>query len=105
DVLGLRRRAETRSRAALLERHRAPRLGDALYLLGELQIDVAVKHDVVLVPQPAGADVLVPDVDIRYVPLIERVARPADGVGVGPGYPQSKPRHGGGVAPHVREPT
>ena len=102
DVCGLRRRAETRSRAALLERHRAPRLGDPLNLLGELQIDVAVKQNVVPVPQPAGADVLVPDIDIRYVPLIERVARPADRVGVGPGYPQSKPRHGGGMARHVR---
>src|SRR6267143_4341941 len=56
DIVGLRRRAETRSRAALLERHRPPRPGDSLYLLGELQIDVAVQQDVVPVPQPAGAD-------------------------------------------------
>src|ERR1700680_3970919 len=73
DVVGLRRRPETRSRAGLLERHRAPRLGDPLNLLGKLQIDVAVKQNVVPVPQLAGADVLVPNVDIRYVLLMEGV--------------------------------
>src|SRR5712664_71658 len=84
DVLGLRRRAETRSRAGLLERHRAPRLGDPLNLLGKLQIDVAVEQNVVPVPQLAGADILVPNVDIRYVSLIERVACPAARVRICP---------------------
>src|SRR5438477_155438 len=71
DVVGLGRRAETRSAARLLERHRTPRPGDALNLLGELQIDVAVQQNVVPLAQLAGADVLVPNVAIRYVSLIE----------------------------------
>src|SRR5256884_8201760 len=84
DVVGFGRSAETRRGAGLLEGHGAPGPRDALNLLGELEIDVPVEQNVVLIAEPAGADVLVAHVDIRNVPLVDRVARPPDGVGIGP---------------------
>ena len=52
-----------------------------------------VEQHVVLVLEFAGADVLIAHVVVGNVALIERVARPAGGVGVGPRHPQAQARH------------
>ena len=48
--------------------------------------------------QLAGADVLVAHVDVRNVALVERIAHPADRVGVGPRHPQPQARRPGAHA-------
>ena len=93
DVLGGCRRPQGRRRGRLLEGHRAPGLVQALDLFGELQVYVPVQQYVVLVLEFSGADVLIAHVCIRDMALVERVAGPADGVGVRPGNPQAQPRH------------
>ena len=102
DVVGRGRSAQTRRGSGLLEGHRRPGLVEALDLLGEFKIHVSVQHDVVLVLQPAGTNVLIAHVDVRNVTLIERVARPTNGVGVRPRHPQTQPRHRRLVLRHPR---
>ena len=105
DVVGRRGRAVTRRLLRLLERHRAPRLRNALDLLGQLEIDVAVEQHVVLCAQVAGANVFVAHVRIRNVALIECVAQPADGVRVRPRHPHAEPRRLGGVTCDIGQPS
>ena len=98
DVVRRGRRAEARCRGGFLEWHGSPGLGNALDLLGQLEIDVSVERCTSnCALQIAAADVLVAHVDVGNVALIERVPLPADGVGVGPGHPDAEPRHGRGV--------
>ncbi len=92
DVVGLRRRAVARRGRRLLVGHRAPGPGQPVDLLGQLQVHVAVEQHVHAVAQRARADVLVADVDVGHAPLVERVAHPADGVGIGPRHPHAEPR-------------
>jgi hypothetical protein len=61
----------TGSLRSLLVGHRAPGLGNALDLLGKLQIHVPVEEDVNLVLQIARANVLVAQIDVGDFALIE----------------------------------
>ena len=70
--------------------------------LRQLEVDMAIKNDVVLLVQLARPDVFVPHIDIRNMPLVQRVAQPADGVGIRPGHPHSQTRYGSGMTRHVR---
>ena len=70
-------------------------------LFGQLEIDVAVEEDIDFVVELAGADVFVADINIGDFALVERVADPADGVGVGPGDPDAEARCFGGVMRNI----
>ena len=87
DVVRLCGRAVARRLRRLLEGHRAPGLRQAVDLLGQLEVDVAVEEHVDTLAQVARADVLVAHVGVGNAALVERVAHPADGVGVGPRHP------------------
>jgi hypothetical protein len=62
-------------------------------LFGKFEIDVTVEQNVNFVVKMPGADVFIAKVGVRDVALIERIADPADGVGVGPGNPDAEARH------------
>src|SRR4029077_52323 len=100
DVVRLRRRAETGKLRSLLEGHRPPGFRDALNLLREFQIDVAVQQYIELVVEIARANVFIANVGVRNLSLVERVAHPSDGVGVCPRNPHAK---AGGFCGMVRD--
>ena len=70
--------------------HRRPALRQALDLLGQIEVDVAIEDHIDPVTQVAGAHVLVTQVGIRHVALVESIAHPADRVGIGPRDPDTE---------------
>ena len=102
DVVGLGGRSEARRLRRFLEGHGAPHLGQALNLLGEFEIHVAVEHDVDVIAQPSGADIFIAKIGVRHLALIERVAQPADRIRVSPRHPHADARRFGRVPRHVR---
>ena len=70
-------------------------------MLGEFEVDVTVEEDVDLIAPSARADVFIAQVGVRDFALVENVANPADGVGVGPGDPEADAGSLGGVARDV----
>ena len=103
DVVGLGGRAEAGSLRRFLEGHWAPAFGQALNLFGEFEIDVAVKKHIDFVSQSAGANVFVANIGVGNFALVEEVADPADGVGVGPGNPNADARNFRSVMRNVRD--
>src|SRR3989442_75252 len=93
DVVGLGWRAEAGGLRRFLEGHRAPTFGQALNLLSEFKIDVAIEKHIKVVPKITGANVFVANIRIGNAVLIEDVADPADGVGVSPGHPNADARN------------
>ncbi len=77
---------------SFLEGHRSPRLRQSLNLLGQFEVYVAVKHDVHAIAQSSGADVFIAKIGVGHLALIERVAQPADGIGIGPRHPYADAR-------------
>ena len=74
------------------EGHRSPGLGQALNLLGKFEIYVAVKQHVHAIAQPSGADIFIAKIGVRNLALIERIAQPADRIGIGPRHPHADAR-------------
>jgi hypothetical protein len=98
DVVGFGGETVVGSFGGFLEGHRAPSFRKTLNLFGEFEIDVAVEEDVDFIIEFAGADVFVADVDVGNFALIERIADPADGIGVCPGNPDTETGSFSGVA-------
>ena len=70
-------------------------------MFGELEVDVAVEQDIDFILQRAGANVFVAQIGVRDFALVERIADPADGIGVGPGNPHADARNSCGVTRNV----
>jgi len=97
DVVGFGGHTEVGSLRRFFEGHRAPALWDPLDLFREFEIDVPIEEDVDFVVEFAGADVFVAEIGVGNLALVERIANPADGVGVGPGNPKAEARSFGGM--------
>ena len=102
DVVRFRGRAEARRLRRLFEGHRAPGFGQTLNLFGKFEIHVAVEQNVHMIAQGSGADIFIAKISVGNLALIERVAKPADCVGVGPWHPHPNARRFFGVSGNVR---
>lgn len=70
-------------------------------LFRKLKIDVAIEKHINFFAQFSRANILVAKINVRDLPLIQRITHPTDGIGVRPGNPNAKARYFGRVLRNI----